>query len=306
MALIKSIQELRKYAKISASKDWDTYSMFVEDAQERYFEPYFGFELLQSLDDKPLDPLTIHLCRSLGPFSLALATDEMSIQFGETGHTVARTENLAPASDAKIEKARKSLYERGWSNLEKSINYVREHQIAYPEWSESVFAKQSKTLLFDTPESFQENGLVNIDYSSLTFFMLRQLILRIEKTETLMFLPDEIRESVLNNRIDDLPKTLVDALLAYTASRVASIYTSNSSLEQQKKSDFTEYKPVILPLYDDSDNAGNFFERQADYWKSQIANLLVSSGLVTDDYRQLKFNNSTRKIFVAGATRDEI
>lgn len=230
MALIKSIQELRKCAKISASKDWDTYAMFVEDAQDKYLEPYFGFELLQSLDDKPLDPLTIRLCRSLGPFSLALATDEMSIQFGEAGHTVARTDSLAPASDAKIEKARKSLYERGWNNLEKAINYVREHQIAYPEWNESVFSKQSKTLLFDTPESFQENGLVNIDYSSLTFFMLRQLILRIEKTETLMLLPEETRASVRNNRIDELPKTLVDALLAYTASRVASIYTSNPSL----------------------------------------------------------------------------
>lgn len=306
MALIKSIQELRKCAKISASKDWDTYAMFVEDAQDKYLEPYFGFELLQSLDDKPLDPLTIRLCRSLGPFSLALATDEMSIQFGEAGHTVARTDSLAPASDAKIEKARKSLYERGWNNLEKAINYVREHQIAYPEWNESVFSKQSKTLLFDTPESFQENGLVNIDYSSLTFFMLRQLILRIEKTETLMLLPEETRASVRNNRIDELPKTLVDALLAYTASRVASIYTSNPSLKQRSKSDFTGYKPVILPLYEDTDDTGNFFERQADYWKSQITDLLVSSGLVTDDYRQLKFNNASRKIFVAGATRDEI
>lgn len=306
MALIKSISELRKYAKISAAKDWDTYSMFVEDAQEKYLEPYFGFELLESLENVPDDPLFVRMCRALGPFSLALATDEMSIQFGETGHTVARTDSLAPASEAKIEKARESLFSRGWNNLEKAIKYVREHAATYKLWNESYFYKQLTTLLFDGPESFQDNGVVNIDYSAITFFMLCQIILRVEISETLTFLPQESRDLVMNNQLDKLPKTIIDAMQAYTASRVAQIYTSSKTLEQQTKGDFSKFKPVIRPLYDDVPDSGNFFEQQSQYWRSEIMNQLVSSSIVVEDYRQLKFNNSTRKIFVAGASREEL
>ena len=71
-----SIEDLRKYVKINASKDWDTYNPFVEDAQEKYIELFFGSELLDELESN--DKLTILICRALAPFSLALASAELS------------------------------------------------------------------------------------------------------------------------------------------------------------------------------------------------------------------------------------
>ena len=109
MALITSTEQLKKYVSINASKDFATYEQYVIDAQREYLEPYVGYKLLEDIEAKDDDKLYILLCNALGPFSLAIATHELSIQFGESGHTVVRTDKLAPASEAKIEKAKESF-----------------------------------------------------------------------------------------------------------------------------------------------------------------------------------------------------
>lgn len=299
MALIKTTAQLREFVKINASKDFTTYSPFIDDAQEKYLEPYFGSALLETLEESESDVLRKKLSRALGPFSLALATDEFSIQFGETGHTVARTDSLAPASDAKIEKATESLFSRAWANLDTAIRYVIEHKTDYPDWSETDFAKKLSTNLFANATDFQENGLVDIDYSPLTFHRLRMLILRIEKTEALPMLPVVVGKTPSD--------TMKAALQAYTASRAAALHTSQTTREQrsQPRTDM-EFKPIVRPLYDDPGNSGNYFAVQADFWRDQIMDLLVTDGWTEKDERALEWNNEEKRIFVFGAKREEL
>lgn len=303
MALITSIAELRKYIKINASKDFETYGVFLNDAQEKYIEPYFGESFLKTIDAATDDPLREKICRALGPFSLAMATDEFSINFGEAGHTVTRSDTVAPASDAKIEKARESLFERAWANLDKAISYVIEHKEIYLEWRQSDFAKKTSTLLFLNATDFHENGLVNINYSPLAFYHLHMLILRIEKSETFMFIPAEARTQYIDD-ISAIPPGVLTAMQAYTGSRVAALHTSSATrIQRGKPRDITEFTPLIRPIYNDVDYTGNYFDDQAAFWKDALLQELTKSGVIEAESQTVRWNDGEKKIFVANALR---
>lgn len=308
MALIKSIDELRKYVKINASKDWNTYNSFVEDAQDKYIEPFFGSELLKDLQASSTDDLFILICRALAPFSLAMASAELSIGFGEAGHTVVRSETLAPASDSKIQAANESLMQRSWKNLDRAISFVNEHKLDYPLWTQSVYYARKNTILFDDAESFQENGMVFIDSSPLTFYNLRYLIRRIEESEAFMFIPSDKRTPYLKKETE-LPANLKKAMQAYTGSRVAALHTAQATRMQRgnptsSRTSESEFKPIIRPLYRDVTDTGNYFEDQAVFWRGQINELLISESIVSSSSQTVYFNSGSKRIFVAGASRE--
>lgn len=288
MALINTIDELRRYVKVNASTDWNTYKPFVQDAQEKYLEPYFGKDLLDILSRTAPDALREHACRALGPFSLALATDELSINFGEAGHTVTRTTNLAPASDAKIEKATNSLLERGWHNLDRALRYLIEKADQYPTWRQADTQLQMSTALFDNYTQFQEDGLIDIGHSPLTFQRLRMLVQRVERSETLALLPPDY-DYVTNTK-------LIGAMQAYTASRVAELQTNADHIDSLKDA------PPIQLISESTGEGKNYYASQSSYWKSVITELLIKDGAMTDG-REVKVNDYDRTIFFASGGR---
>lgn len=298
--LIKSVEELQKYIRINKSADFTTYRTFIVDAQVKYIHRFFNEELIEVLEDT--DPLFELICRSLAPFSMAMSTDEFSINFGESGHTVTRTVNNAPASDAKIDRAKSSLFERGWDNLDKALQYAIDKKDEYQNWTK---IDESKTKLYSSAREFQDKGMVDIGYSFLTFYHLRLLIQRIEKTETFMLLPSDLR---IQYESELIPEKLLSAMQAYTGSRVASLHTSINTRSQRAHpgnaiSAKAEFKPVIRPLYEDLSETGNYFEIQVDFWKNQISETLIEMDKIEPDASTLKWNSADRRIFVAGAKR---
>ncbi|MDD4592262.1 MAG: hypothetical protein PHG06_17820 [Parabacteroides sp.] len=297
--LIKSIEELQKYVKINKSTDFETYQQFLIDAQDKYITPYIGQSLIDKLITETADKLRSHICRALGPFSLALATDEFSINVGESGHTVTRTEKLAPASDAKIAKATESLFNRGWSNLDNALRYLQSNIANYPEWKDVSIS--ISTRLFDNATEFQEKGLVDIDNSPLTFHHLRMLVLRIETSETFKLLPDDMK----NNFDKSASEDITTSMQAYTGSRVAALHTSQSTKTQRTSGAQSqiEFKPIIRPLYSDMQYTGNYFDEQADFWRNTLDEALIAAEKKEAGEGTVKYNSSERRIFVATATR---
>lgn len=306
MAIIKNIDELIAHVKLNNSTNFETIAPYVQDAQDKYLLPYVGSELLEALEKKSADDrLKIYLSRALAPFAMALATDELSINFGEAGHTVTRTEGLAPASDAKILRAAESQMERGWANMDRAMNYLVKNTSTYPEWKESEAYRRRKTMLFENAEDFQEDGMVDIDYSFLTFLSLRTLIVRVEKAEVMTLLPADLPLKSLQESEEDIDHEIVSALQAFAGSRVAAIHTSNSTRRQRGAPGFrTEFKPTVRPLYEDMDESGNYFDAQAEFWKARIHDLMIKASH-KEEHRHLEFNSPSKTIFVAGARREK-
>lgn len=295
MALIQSIDHLREFVKINRSKDFTTYEPFVADAQDKFLEPYFGSELLNVLEANPNDNLNILLCRALGPFSLALATAELSINFGEAGHTVSRSDSLAPASDAKIERAEASLYERAWRNLDRALSFLMANSDQYPLWNLSSMKHKYNTTFFNDALSFQDDGMIDIEYSPLTYYSLIPLIKRIEVTESLTLIPSGLF-------LSDHPN-LVSLLQGYTASRVAALHTSRTSRVQRSKPNFViEFTPLIRPLFDNPEKDLNFYAQQAEAFASKITAYLADSNLESLSSR---WNEQDKRIFFANSRAND-
>lgn len=288
MELIHDIETLRQYVKLNASTDWDTYRPFLRDAQEKYIAPYFGQALLDNIRNNDSDMLRERILRALGPFSLALATHEMSINFGESGHTVTRTDKLAPASDAKIKLATDSLLERGWHNLDRALRYVSMNATDYPTWQED--SRLMSTALFGNYNEFQDEGMVDINYSPLTFARLRMLIIRVEKSETFLLTPAHY--------VYEGNKDILSAMQAYTASRVAELQTN-----ADKDNNLKDAPPIQL-LHEGGDDSRNYYATQANFWKNKITELLIAEGEI-EDGRALKVNDYDRTVFVANGRRIE-
>lgn len=288
MELIRDIATLRRYVKINASTNWDTISSFVIDAQEKYITPYFGEALLTTIANKDSDELRSRILRALGPFSLALATHELSINFGEAGHTVTRTTSLAPASDAKIKNATDSLLERGWHNLDRALRYLYSNKQKYVGAIGSENLREIGTVLFDGYDDFQEKGMIDINNSPLTFSRLRMFIKRIEQSETLRLLPSGFEY--------DETDSVFMAMQAYTASRVAELQTNANADNNLKDA------PPIQLLSDGTADSKNYYATQSSYWRNEIIQLLIKEGSIEDN-REIRVNGPDKTIFFAGGKR---
>ena len=158
----------------------------------------------------------------------------------------------------------------------------------YTDWNESEYSKLVGTALFGNYNDFQDNGLVDISYSPLTFSRLRMLIIRIEKSETFRLLPAHY--------VYEGNAEMLSAMQAYTASRVAELHT-NADRDNNLKD-----APPIMLIHEEGADSKNYYATQANYWKSKITELLIADDAIEDN-REVKVNGSDKTIFFAGGSR---
>lgn len=308
MAIITTIEQLKDTVKVNKAV-FDNWIIYLNDARDRFLIPYLGEKLVIELEtvnetstseaDKPLLAILSNVRRVLGPFAVMLGTHEMSINTGDTGHTVAKTDKLAPASDSKINKSWESLADRAWQNLEYLLDYIEKDITKYPLWKESGYYKRRQTKYFFSASVFQDSGLVDIDYSRLTFEKLRQLIIRIEKSEVIPLLTPDIANDILESggTSTELKKKviLLEYVRAFIGARVALLHTSQTTRVQRSKNNSLEYNPVIRPLYEDMAMNGNYYTEQAAYWRNMIISMLPDFGIDISG-SALKWNNEDNKL----------
>lgn len=311
MAFFKTTDDLKLTVKINASSPFENWQIYIADARDMFLVPYLGFDIVEKLekvdeessvaDDVKYIKILPLVRRALGPFAVSMSTDEMSIYFGDAGHTVTKSDRMAPASDAKIARAAESLLLRGWNNLELLLEFLDKHIADYPEWEESKFFKNRQTTYFSSSEVFQDAGLIDIEYSRLTFEKLRQLIIRIEKTEVTPLITDTIEEKILLPCANQKELLLLERIRAYIGARVAELHTSQTTRVQRSRNNNLEYKGIVRPLYsDEADNNQNYYKVQAEYWMGKIISMLPDLGLSTSE-NKIDWDNEGKHIFFPGA-----
>lgn len=311
MAIINNIDDLRQTIKVDVDTPFESWIIFLNDARNQFLVNYLGLELIEKLesinqssaseaDQKYLRLLS--LARGvLGPYAGQLAMDELSINTGDQGHTVTKTDRLTPASDSKIAKVASSMLERAWNNLELLLEYLENNISDYPEWKNSRFYANYKTKYFSSAVSFQDAGLIDINYSRLTFEKLRHLIIRLEKSEVSTLITDKVESFIFDTKNTDEDKKKSNLILgkirAFLGARVGELHTSQTTRIQRSKNNNLEYKAIIRPLYsDESENNLNYYSAQARYWKDEIQKLLPDLGVDLADSK-LNWSNKDKKIF---------
>lgn len=303
-ALIPDIETLKRVVKINASLPYESIEPYIEDALDIYVKPYIGSSVILKAKENKESDLYKKLLRALGPLTMMLAVNEMGVMFGDSGITVDNVQGKrSPASDAKIAAAKENLCFRGMQALDRLISYLEENKKEYQEY---VADNILRFCFIRNATDFQELGLVDIGYSTLSYRIMHPTIRQLQERNIREMIPDNvyetIKEAFSKESMTPKQKILVDYITRYLANKTAELYTSQKTTEQRVASKAIEYAPTIRPIYQDPDANGNFFANQAVYYAGKIKAFLIENGAdlgVVTPSNVIDFNTKEKKIFTS-------
>lgn len=307
-SIISTIEMLKKTVKINASIPFDAVEPFLTTARDIYLERYLGIDLIEVLESEPtlnrVDDLLVLVRKALGPLAIWLGNAELSVRFSDNGFTVSAEQGKTlAASDSKIANVSDSLERRGFQYLDKVLEYLEKNAANFPEWTDSEYYSLRSGNYILSAKQFQEIGLVDINYSRLTFETFRPLMSMIETrfiSETIGVDLDQTLRGKLNSTQSVPEKELIAAIRQFVACKTAELHTSKASMANRTEQGKREFKPLISPVYSDLANEGNFFAEQAVFYLNKVQQILnkyaVEFGKEPFD-PDLDWNNEERKIF---------
>lgn len=295
--LITDIEQLRETVKMNAVVPFESVRPFILDATDIYIEPNIGTATLEKAEVD--DTLKEKICRALGPLAVSLATDELGIQYGDAGITVQNKQGeRSPASDAKIAAAKANLYYRGMQALDRLLSYLAAHADEYPEYIEHQGQITPGGCLIRSARQYQDEGLVGIDYSTLSYRAMLPVLLQLQVRNVAEMLGEKLYTRLISGEPDDLRLLCV----RYMAAKCAELHTSQTGREQRLNGSQPEFTPIIRPLYEDLEMTGNYYGSQATYyagkieaWKSEHPD---ETGEASDS-GVLHWNEKDKKIFTS-------
>ena len=181
---IQVTEELQETARINASFPFKQLIPYLEDAFQRFILPYVGEPLhdrLSSLlpgsgSEREQETRRL-IARALGPLSLALASPELGVVIGDSGHLVKRNGDFAAANLDKIERAERGLRDRGFLSIEILISYLKATENDFPEWTESDYKQRlTRSLWIADGREMMRYASSIVDHSQQSFFCLVPMV----------------------------------------------------------------------------------------------------------------------------------
>ena len=309
-AIISTIEDLRKTVKVNNSIPYESVEPFLISARDIFLVRYLGTELVEALEADELDenyqPLYNLVQKALGPLAIWLGNAELSVRFSDKGFTVeSETGKSVAASDTKIGKVEESLERRGFQYLDQVISYIWNNISDFSTWRNTNYYLLRNSNYIQSTQQFQEIGLVDINYSHLTFESFRPVMSMIELRFITEILGDEL-DATLRTKLNDEQTAAEKALIAnirrFVACKTAELHTSQATKQNRTGSGPPEYKPLIRPIYSDPQNEGNFFAEQAVFYYNKVQQTLTKYAVefgIEPINSAMDFNGADMKIFNA-------
>ncbi len=299
--IFETISDLKSVVKINASMPFESISPYINDAADIYLVPFIGESVLSTAASAEAGSRLKELVRrALGPLAMALATDELGVMYGDSGITVQNeTGKRSPANDSKIQSAKENLMLRGMQALDRLLAYLRANIADYSEFAQ-IPSAASGCFIKDAVE-YQDNGGVQIDYSSVSFRQLLPTLMQLQNSDIRPLFSEGLYGTLLaNSGLNAKQSTLRSYIVLYLANRSAGLYTSQASTQQRAGSRVVpEFRALIRPIYSDQDSSTNFYLRQADFYMSQIKGIIEANaeelGLTVPDSGLMNYNSKENK-----------
>lgn len=301
--IIPDIDTLKAVVKINAAIPYESIECFMEDAQEIYILPQIGNKTFEKSSEDGI--LKNKILRILGPLTLMLATPELGISYGDNGITVDNQQGKrSPANEAKIEAAKENLLFRGMQALDRLLKHLSDNSELYPDYIE--YQKKitgNSPCIISNVQAFQDGGMVNIDYSTVTFRTMLPTLRQLQERQLREMLPEELFTRLLaNNELSAKENVLLSHCVRYLANKCAELYTSQTGHDQRTATGTPEFKPVIRPVYQDTTETGNFFAGQANYYAGKIQTYLTENAVdlgITIPDAAMNFNSKEKHLFTS-------
>ncbi|WP_291528596.1 DUF6712 family protein [Bacteroides sp. UBA939] len=303
-AIIPDAETLKTVVKINAAIPYESLLPYINDALDIYIEPQVGNVIVEIAGTGGDTTLKDKVLRCLGPLTLALATDELGIQFGDSGITVQNDQGKrSPANEAKIAAAKTNLFYRGMQALDRLLDYLERNKPKYPNYADHIGITNQVPCFIRSAQEYQDIGLVNIDYSTLTYRTMLPTLRQIQERHVREMLTDDLYNRLLTLTEPDAKfRILQENVIRYLANKSAELYTSQTSRQERTGSGTPEYQPVLRPIYQDSAETGNFFAQQADYYSGKIhafVNANADHLGISKPSAGMNFNSKEKKLFTS-------
>ena len=245
--IIPDIETLKTVVKINAAIPYESVSPYINDALDIYIEPQVGNVIIDIASTGEDTTLKDKILRCLGPLTLALATDELGISFGDSGITVQNEQGKrSPANEAKIAAAKVSLFYRGMQALDRLLDYLERNKLKYPDYADHISITNQVPCFIRSAQEYQDIGLVNIDYSTLTYRTMLPTIRQLQERHVREMLTDDLYNRLLAMTDQDAKfKILQEYVIRYLANKSAELDTSQTSRQERTGSGTPEYQPVL-------------------------------------------------------------
>lgn len=306
---ITTVEELKETVKVNKNEYLlSSLSPYLDDAYDKYIIPYIGETLIGRLlgngTGEAERRLHRGICRALGPLAVALATPELGVLIGDSGHTVTRTDKVTVASDQKIAKAEASMTWRGLDRLDWLLNFLSANEDCYPEWKDSMYYRnRSKGHYLNSAREFKEYGRVDIRDSCLAFENFRPLLDTLEMKLRRWIGPvlDDLLRVELLAPGNLHRKDLADFVRQWLAMNVAALYADRAAHPEPGVAGYAEYLPAIGPAHTDQAGLGKFYAGQVASLESFISDYIVRYAVELGLPAPAKndFNSIDKHIFVS-------
>lgn len=299
--IIPDIDTLQTVVKINASLEFGIVEPYLNDALDIYITPHTGQQLTDLAAAGTDSDLTARYGRALGPLAMALATDELGIQYGDGGITVTNTDSRSPANDSKILAARQNLFFRGMQQLDLLLRWLESHAADFPQYA-AHRQQTARGCMARDARAVEDEGLVDIGLSVLTFRMMIPMMRQLQESVLRPLLGDTLTARLTDGgtALTALEAQLHLLCVRYLCNRCAELLTSQQSRQQRQSTGHEpEYRPVLRPLYNDVSDTGNWFGHQAAYWLQLIGETLESHAaeLGRAAAAQMDYNRRDSRIF---------
>ena len=279
MALITTVEQLRKYLNVVGTFDPDSILPFVNDAQQKYLNRYLGAALLADLDAfvnanlvpewGEIHPMLVSIyIRALLPyvenplaaFAFYQASPSLDIKITDSGFAVVSTANLAPASAERVKNFRASMEQTGFDRLESMLRFLETNKDHYPTWVNSEGYSYSTSNFIIHADMFDQ--LVPISQSRLRFQQLRATM---DNVELLQIEPVisaglalEIHKQIQANSFTDPVRAILPLIRRATAYLTAGIdidpkFKGMGDMYLSKVKQHLDDNIESFPLYKESD-----------------------------------------------------
>lgn len=226
---IQVTEELQETARVTASFPFRQLIPYMEDAFQRFILPYVGESLhdrLSSLlpgegDEREREARRL-IARALGPIALALASPELGVVIGDSGHLVKRNGDFAAANLDKIERAERSLRDRGFLAVEILIGYLKVRGASLTEWKESDYRQRIARSLWlaDGREMTRYVSAAIVDHPMQSFYCLVPMVETLQgglRTRIGATLYDRLSDARKADTLDTASKEMVELIKEWIA-----------------------------------------------------------------------------------------
>lgn len=303
--IIPDIRRMKEVVRIANNTPFEAIEPFINDAADIYIKPHIGTATYDLAEQNSDADLTGMVRRALGPLAMALAVSELSVLIGDGGLTVQNEQGKrSPANEAKIAAAKENLFMRGMYALDRLLEYLREHITDYPDYASWLENVEDVGCIITSADDYQEAGGVDIGRSALTYRTLLPSLKQLQDTELLALLPESVQEILFKSKEECEVAELRVQLLAkrFLANRCAEIYSSQTSRQQRGDiGTHPEFQPLFRPLYTDLTDTGNWYGKQATYYKSSLLAYIEGHPEIfdVDPSAPMNYNGKNKKIFTS-------